>query len=174
MDIQFTHDLNHPKSSINRHDFSSLNTPEWATRRRVVNSRGRRYTTPNPVEHGLKFTSQRVLEMPPYDQDDKILDKDTVWTQPLFPLVLDENDISQRRLGGGGSVSAMSGRSRGNVKLKTGGLSSSYATSDPVPCFSYDTLGESQDGFVGIGKGRRKWPRPEWHYKDLRPVFNPR
>jgi hypothetical protein len=154
MDIKFSHDLLHSKSP-HKNDYSALNMPEWATHPKV-NHRGRRYTTPNPLLNGLRFTAQRTLEMPPYG--DIILDKETVWTQPLFPFV--SEGTSAGVLSSGGRMP--------NVRHTEG------RSGDPVPCFSYEALAETHDFGRSPFESKRKYPRPEWDYKDLRPVFNRR
>lgn len=155
MDVKFSHDLSHSKRN-RKNDYSSLNTPEWAVHRQEESER-KRYTTPNPLLNGLKFTAQRTLEIPPYEG--MILDKETIWSQPLFPLNTSRNVSSKNILNG----------RIPNVR------NADMRTRAPLPCLSYEALAEVMDDSARYPfPGSRKLPRPQWHYKDLRPVFNRR
>ena len=166
MDPKFSHDLHkRPRT----HELSNLNTPEWAKyySGNLPNSRVRRYTTPNPIPSGINISVERVIEMPPYDKN--FLDKDTVWSTPLFPVIVDESESPERGNGNGGS----------SVRVRNtrfGGAGSGSEVISFPPCLSYESLLESGQGPAES----RRWPtkdnivKPQWHYKDLRPVFNQR
>lgn len=111
-------------------------------------------TLPPKYPFGVNFTSKKVIEMPLYEM--RFLDKDTIWRQPLFPVV-------------------QSGR------IETSSLYSLGSSGDlsDSTCLSYQTLmrasrpSSSALPFPAkfMDKDRN---RPKWQFKDIRPYFNRR
>jgi len=162
MDPKFTHDLHErPPGNV----LSSLNAPEWAKVTyeqdyAIPSHRVRRYTTPNPLPSGINISVERIIQMPPRN-DQNYVDKDTLWKTPLFPVITEESQASSSGSTGN------SGRTR---TTRFGGAGSG---SDSYPqCLSYEAL------MLEAGSEHRRVKeqvsKPHWDYKDLRPVFNQR
>jgi hypothetical protein len=154
MDPEFSHALHKPPRG---QELAHINTPDWAKTHpsHLSGTRVRRYTTAQPS--GINSSYERIIELPPtYEQND--LDKESIWTQPLFPLMPVGEDA-----GGGG------GRSRST--RFGGGVGGSREELSFPPCYSYEALLESRSRRRTKDKPSKP---PQWHYKDLRPVFNER
>lgn len=153
MDVTFIHELLHSE-----HKLINLNEPEWMRYFHLL-SQYPRFTTPSPISSpdGLNFTSNKFLEMPFYDK--QFLDKNTIWTQPLFPLKY-LNFSSQS-----GDNNYFPHCLSYEALLKRGQIEST-------------TTGKSKEArWKAIQRRKQDNERkrkPSWQYTDLRAVFNQR
>jgi hypothetical protein len=159
LDLKFAHELqkeNIPKPFL-------VNTlPEWhpdhdshtANRRRFYYPK--RITIPPKFPIGSNYTKEKILEMPLYKVN--FLDIDTIWKQPLFPLIQSESSESSSLFS-----------SKYFSSLQT-------SPSRPNKCLSYQTLMSAAQR-ASISTLQTQPPSTEklgWQFKDLRMYFNRR
>ncbi|CAG7824477.1 unnamed protein product [Allacma fusca] len=149
IDLKFAHDfLEYPDENPKTLLTSHLNSPDWFTMHSPDAFRKYRYHNRklmyqvNTHPTGLNFTSDRLIEMPPYETD--FLDKDTIWTQPLFSVVSSESDLSS--------------------SISTPCLSYEFLSRSSDTPLNKATRTQPASSY----------PKPDWQYKDLRSVFNQR
>lgn len=149
LDVKFVHELQRETFEA---PFPVNSLPEWhpdhsshaENRRRFYL---RRPTIPPRFPVGKNFSGDKVLEMPVYEYN--FLDIDTIWRQPLFPIVLSASESSSFR-------------------------SSKYPTSSEQPnkCLSYQTLMNAAGS--SVSPLSQEDEKPSWNFKDLRAYFNRR
>ena len=132
-------------SMANQH----LNSPDWfappppASAKKYGYLYVRKYKFNGPP--GLNFTSRRPMEIPEYEGG--FVDRDTVWREPLFPIVSSQNELS-------------------SSTFSPPCLSYEYLSSSST---AHVPRGQKyRAGITDFPKG------PNWQYKDLRGVFNQR